>query len=198
MWRQIRHGHAERVPNKQSRRAARLFGRLVRRASGYTPGDDEETVFQAVTVTSQQYVITSADAKEILRFDGDPDTDSGIPSETTTRVLKTLQGATKADDCDCETPDECFHGLVNYDSSQHMNRVTVAKPKLHAYLDDVATAVEDVDADASDDPGDSGEDAKAAEAAAEAADEMDRLTNNVVSKGDGDSLVSDADAHDPT
>lgn len=130
MWMDVRVGRADRIPGQSKRRAARLFGRFVRRAAGES---------NPVDASGQTYTLSSTDARDILAEAGDM-SESGR-SMTTKRAMKDVQRLTKTDDCDCSSVEECTHGVVHFDKDNGKNRLYVSKKHFNEVMEDVEAAI---------------------------------------------------------
>lgn len=133
----IRHGHEERIKTDKSKRAAELFRRMMHKVSdGGEPQPGVDNSGGTVTIQSK------AAGEIILEFDDGLDS---APSATVTRAFRELQRLTKRDDCDCDSIDNCHHGLVMFQAGA-TNKVVANTARLIDYLgelDDLQTAEDD-------------------------------------------------------
>jgi hypothetical protein len=122
----IQHGHEDRIGASKRKRASELFRRMMHKVH-----DDGEPQ-PGVENSNGAVKITSSDAQEIIRaFDDDLET---VSSMQVTRAFEELQRLTKRDDCDCESIENCSHGLVMFKAGA-TNTVAANTARLIEYLD---------------------------------------------------------------
>jgi|AntDeeMinimDraft_4_1070355.scaffolds.fasta_scaffold00403_17 hypothetical protein len=141
MWIDVREGLEEKIPSVNVRRGARLFGRMIKKASG------EASV--GVNADYSTYSLDSKNAREILESAGDM-TNSG-KTMTVKRAMKAVQSMTKREDCDCKTAEACEHAAVVWDNDGG-HTLSANKEAFNALMSDVEAAINgDVDNDDADD-----------------------------------------------
>lgn len=188
VWWDIRDGRDDSIDNDSVRRAAILFRELFRRASGEPRS--------AVNADQGTYKIASPDAKQPLVESEYLDLDLAHP-QTVKRAFRAFQRLTKTESCDCDSIDECDHGIVIAKFDSGTNKLVADKAKFDAYCQNVERELER-SGESTDDPGNAGEDADATDDATDdvvedAEAELDAISNAVVSRDDGTAL--DQPAH---
>jgi len=149
MWIDVREGREQKVPSANERRAARLFGRFIRKAAG------EHSV--GVDASYNTYSMDSASAREILTGAGDM-TQSG-KSMTVKRSMKATQRLSKRSDCDCEDLESCDHGVLVWQNDDG-HELAVKKERFNAIMSEVEAAINgavDGPSDPADDEGEASE-----------------------------------------
>lgn len=131
MWVDVRQGRTERLPSDNARRAARIFGRFIKKASG------EHSV--GVDATYGTYSMTSSEAREQLE-DSEDITKSG-KSMTVKRAFRKVQRLSKIDECDCNTIEDCDHGLVQFNPGTP-NTLVTKKDEFNLAMNNVEEAIE--------------------------------------------------------
>lgn len=131
MWIDVRQDRLERLPGDNARRAARIFGRFIQKASG------EHSV--GIDATYGTYSVTSSDAREQLE-EADDMTNTG-KSMTVKRVFRMVQRLSKVKDCDCNSIDECDHGLIQFNPGTP-NTLVSQKDRFNQAMDNVESAIE--------------------------------------------------------
>lgn len=131
MWVDVRQDRMERLPSDNARRAARIFGRFIQKASG------EHSV--GVDATYGTYSMTSSEAREQLE-DSEDITKSG-KSMTVKRAFRKVQRLSKTDDCDCNTIEDCDHGLIQFNPGTP-NTLVTKKDEFNLAMNNVEAAIE--------------------------------------------------------
>lgn len=130
MWIDVREGREEKVPSANERRAARLFGRFIRKTAG------EHSV--GVNASYNTYSMDSASAREILTA-ADDMTQSG-KSMTVKRAMKATQRLSKRSDCGCDDLDSCEHGMLVW-QNDNGHELAVNKDPFNKLMGDVEAAI---------------------------------------------------------
>lgn len=176
MWIDVREGREEKIPHDNERRGARLFSRFIRKASG-----EHDT---GVNADYGTYSMDSQSAREVLSAAGDM-TKNG-KSVTVKRSMKAVQSLSKRGDCNCDSLEECEHGVLVWDNDGGHSLVAQKDP-FNALMGDVQAAIKgeiDASPEATDDAGNSAEDA--VEDDTSAFDELDNAS--AVTSDDEDSV----------
>ncbi len=178
MWIDVREGREAKVPSANERRAARLFGRFIRKASG------EHSV--GVNADYNTYSMGSKQAREVLESAGDM-TQSG-KSMTVKRAMKGVQRLTKRTDCDCETLEGCSHGVVVWEKDGG-HSLSANKDVFNSLMGDVEAAINGEiggSPDDTDDEGNSSEDAVEDESAFDELDGAEAVTDDEADSVEGE------------
>lgn len=106
MWLDVRNGDGDAIGDTQ-RRAATLFGQFHDRVV-----ESENT---EADPSGQKWTLSSGQAREVLE---DADEFDGVKeasrSTITARIMREVQRLTKIEDCECESIDDCGHGVVEF------------------------------------------------------------------------------------
>jgi hypothetical protein len=106
MWLDVRAGDGDTIGDSQ-RRAAILFGQFHDRVV-----EDETT---EADPSGQKLTLSSGQAREVLEDAGEFDSVKEASRSTiTARIMREVQRLTKVDGCECESIDDCGHGVVEF------------------------------------------------------------------------------------
>lgn len=106
MYLDVRAGDGAAMGDTQ-RRAAILFGQFHDRV---VDGENTET-----DPSGQKYTLSSGQAREVLEDAGEfGDVKESSRSTITARIMREVQRLTKVDDCECDSIDDCGHGVVEF------------------------------------------------------------------------------------
>lgn len=169
MWIDVQSGNDHRISGETHRRAAILFGQMIRQASG-------EAVL-GVDASYNSYSISSTDGKKILQEHDDIEK---VYPVTVRRAFEAMQGLSKVEDCDCSSIEDCSHGLVEFKPGT-TNTIAADKVEFNAVMKDVEDtikgSIDTTDDDNIADPTASETDGMDRDNHVSIEDELDTLTN---------------------